>query len=228
VTKNVLLLAAAVLALSTAPLAFADTVTIESYGTNLNDGSANTTPAGIANTAMTYNAGPTNSSAATFDIPTNAPWSSLTALSSTSSWVSFDAGTYVNGPTIAPAGNYIYHTTFTGAATDTGSITVLADDTTSVVFNGVTIVGQAADQAGVNCTTGTPNCLVATTYDLTGFTDGENILKFVVAQDFGSATGVDFVGTVTSTPEPSSLALLATGFLGAGGMLRSRFKKSVA
>jgi hypothetical protein len=34
--------------------------------------------------------------------------------------------------------------------------------------------------------------------------------------------------SMTATPEPSSLALLATGCFGVGGILRSRFKKSVA
>lgn len=38
---------------------------------------------------------------------------------------------------------------------------------------------------------------------------------------------LDGVSVVASTPEPSSLALLLTGFAGIGGMVRNRFKKNV-
>jgi hypothetical protein len=59
--------------------------------------------------------------------------------------------------------------------------------------------------------------------------DGSSdVLSFLA---IGTPNGVppfsllDGVSVVAATPEPSSLALLATGFFGVGGLLRSRFKK---
>jgi PEP-CTERM motif len=201
---------AAIIAAS-APLALASSITIESYGANISSGTnantstPNTAPADAGNTVMTYAGG------TTYDIPTVAPWASL---GGNSSWISFNPGTWVGGP-----------------VDDGGTITVLADDTTSVMLNGVVIAPQAPAVPATNCTQGQPNCVFAATYNLSGFVNGTNTLTFVVAQDFGSATGLDFLGTVTgtnsnagTTPEPSSLFLLGSGLLTVVGVARRKLK----
>jgi hypothetical protein len=45
---------------------------------------------------------------------------------------------------------------------------------------------------------------------------------------FALIDGVNLSSPTSATPEPSSLALLATGLFGVGGMMRSRFKKITA
>jgi len=146
----------------------------------------------------------------------------------TSSWVSFNPNTYPGGGVTPPNGTYNYYDAFTAAAGDIGSITVLADDTTSVYLNGFLIAPSAPiiSDPAVPCTIGTPNCATYATYVLpqSDFLNGTNVLSFGVQQAFGAATGLDFEATIGPTPEPSSILMLGTGLLSAAGMVRRRIK----
>ena len=202
--------------------AHADTILLlGSYGT------ATPNP-GVGNSATAYD--PLNStvnsgSTSTFNISPGTVWHSALG---NSSWVSFNAAT---GPTtglVVPNGDYIYSTTFnlgSTAAADTGTLSVLADDTVSVFLNGALILQSAGPMGPSNsyakCSDVGPNCITPLTFNFTGFTAGLNTLTFDVKQVNLVNEGLDFSGSITSPmPEPLPLVLLGTGLLGLVGLSR--------
>jgi PEP-CTERM motif len=166
----------------------------------------------------------------TVDISSNPAWAS--ALPG-SSWISFTNTGNPSDPTFytVPNGTGVTFTQqFTLDGTVTGAVlNVMADDTTSVILNGQTIYAAALGGSYPTCSAQPIGCLTNTAgyFTLTNLApylndNGNNTLQFVVYQEAGSSYGLDYSGTIT-TPEPSSLGLLAVGLIGMAIIGRKRF-----
>jgi hypothetical protein len=204
--------------------AHADTIMLlSSYGTSAPN-------PGVGNTATTYdplNSAVNSGSTSTFNISPGSVWHSAIG---NSSWVSYNAATGPTGNVMAPNGDYIYTTTFNLTAAnlnDTGTLSVLGDDTLSVFLNGNLIL-QSAGPMGPNnsyatCSDIGPNCTNPLTFNFSGFTAGLNTLTFDVKQVNLGNEGLDFSGSIdslASVPEPLPLALLGTGLFALVGLSR--------
>ncbi len=202
------LLASALLTVS-AGAAMADN--IASYG------STASTPTGILNSATTYAGGPT------YDIPTGGIWAGPVG---SSSWVGINPKDYPGGGHIEPNSTYTYTTSFTATSNEELTLTVLADDTTSIMLNGKVVVPPSSFMGAAHCVNGLPTCTTTDTVSFGGFTDGLNTLTFGVDQLFLNATGLDYSGNLAVTPEPSSLLLLGSGLTGMAGMFFRRRRQA--
>jgi hypothetical protein len=124
--------------------------------------------------------------------------------------------------------------TFTTDFTLSGAITgarldVLADDSTSVILNGHTLI--AADtKHGKRCSNDPVGCLkstegVFTFAELAPYlVDGVNTLSFGVVQVAGSSFGLDFAGRVNdgATPEPATVGIIGAGLIALASLRRRR------
>jgi hypothetical protein len=202
--------------------AAADTLQLGSYATN-------SSIAGDANTAVNY-AGfsltntISSGTGASFTLDPAGVWA---AALSNSTWVgaAADAGP---GGTNPLSGYYTFTTTFDATGTYSGTLSVLADDTTEVFLNGVLLIGDGGLGADTHCADGVPNCSTVDTITLSGISlSGTNTLTFVVQQAGDQApgkdpSGFDFNASLTQVPEPGSLMLLGTGLVSSAGVLFRR------
>jgi hypothetical protein len=212
--KRIALAAAMIVASGAFVSAHADSTQVASSTSTTN----NSVALGVANAG------------ATVDISSNPAWAS--ALPG-SNWISFTNTGNPSDPTFytVPNGTGVTFTQqFTLDGTVTGAVlNVMADDTTSVILNGHTIYAAALNGSYPTCSSQPIGCLTNTAgyFTLTNLApylndNGVNTLQFVVYQEAGSSYGLDYSGTIT-TPEPSSLGLLAVGLIGMALIGRKRF-----
>lgn len=213
----------AVLVLSTA-FAAAETISLGSYGAGVGNGGS-ATPAGtFDNGAVTYGG------SMTYNIGSGSDWAPAAG---SSSWVSYDPNSGPTGGSVDPNGTYTYTTTFNAeGGSYTGSLIVMADDTTNVLLNGVEIIPAGGLGSDAHCADEVPNCLIQFDFSLDPITllNGLNTLTFNVQQTALVYQGLDFSGSLSNgnsaVPEPGTLLLLGTGLVGSAGALMRRMKAS--
>ena len=153
-----------------------------------------------------------------------------------SNWISFENTgdpsspgfvTVPNGTVVAFYQNFTL--TAAGASVN-GTVSVLADDSTSVILNGHTLVTEASfiGNGYSTCSDTVPNCVTADTVVLPSadLVTGVNVLEFDTAQRAGSSFGLDYAGSAGSAPEPSTMVLMGTVLLGVATWGRRRLTAS--
>ncbi|WP_180540076.1 PEP-CTERM sorting domain-containing protein [Nevskia soli] len=198
-----------------AVIAQAGTINLDSSATNTTN---NSVSLGIADAGATENILP------------NSSWYGPLA---GSSWISYaDTGstsdpnfyTVPNGTAVTFSQSFNVSGTVTNAV-----LNVLADDTTSVVLNGITIYSAVLGGSYPLCSSQAIGCLESTegNFSLASFgsdlKQGTNTLSFTTYQENGYSYGLDYVGSVaTATPEPASVTFVGLGLAGAAFWVRRK------
>ena len=199
----------------------ADTVTLDSSGSTTN----NSVALGLTNAGATQ------------AIVGNAAWAAPLA---GSRWISFTTTgdtsnsnfyTVPNGTAVTFEQTFMLNGTVTSAFLD-----VLADDTTSVVINGMSLYSANLNGSYPTCSSITIGCLTSTegvfnTAQLLPYliSNGMNTIDFTVYQKAGSSFGLDYAGSITTnnpntaTPEPGTLLMLGMG-MGALGLAATKLR----
>ena len=207
--------------------ASATTITLVSSPTTTNYiGSVATVDAPAANTTFHISQEASGSGTAVVAVTNPGGWANAIA---GSVWVSNDA---ISGPSgtdyFDPYGYYTYTETFTVTGETkiaSGSLSVMADDTATVLLNGTLLADYESTSDDGHCANTVPvgqgiSCGGGYTINLTGMSlvDGVNTLTIVDLQagtgGSGDAAGIDYAGTITMAPEPGTWALLGSGLLG--------------
>lgn len=112
---------------------------------------------------------------------------------------------------------YMFETSFMGSGITGATFQCAVDDGfTSIMLNGVVVAGGGCDLYNAS-----------TNRVLSGFNTGQNVLRFTTTGN-GVTDGLmvhftGYSGDVVTTPEPTSLVLLATGLVGiVGAVSRKR------
>jgi hypothetical protein len=172
----------------------------------------------LASGGTTADPGQTNSNGATVPISQNSAWANPLP---GSSWVSYASTGNTSAPGFVQVPNGTIVSFFdsfnlAGAATS-GTLAVMADDSATVLLNGVVLIGETTlNNTYAICSDFGVGCLQPTILDLpvSLLRSGANTLEFNVAQRNGSSFGLDYVGSIVdpvSTPEPSTTPSLVLG-----------------
>jgi hypothetical protein len=229
--KVLVILVAVALAAGFVSTAYAGTITLGSFG---NQGPA---LAGVDNSALGYvgfTAAPplpgAIGSGNTYNLTSGiSPWANALA---GSYWVSEDPNSTVGLGSVPPNGYYEYTTTFDATpGTYVGNLGIYADDTAQVYLNGTLIAAFDTNVANGPCAQdhNGPTCVgnAFQTNFMANLLASGNVLTIIDWQSGDSAAGIDFAGTLTSTPEPGSLLLLGSGLASLAGFLYRKAKGTV-
>jgi hypothetical protein len=175
----------------------------------------------LASLGTSADSGESNSMGATIAISPNTSWA--TALTG-SSWVSFADTGNTSAPgfvTVANGTVVSFFDTFNIAGTPTGgTLTVMADDSATVLLNGVNLMSEASSTGNTyaTCSNFGIGCVSPTTITLPAsvLLSGSNTLEFEVAQRAGYSFGLDYIASIT---DPSSVFEPASGLLVALGLV---------
>jgi hypothetical protein len=175
----------------------------------------------VASVGSAANSGQTSSMGNTVQIAPNDAWANALG---TSSWVSFANTGNPTSPGYRQVSNgtvisFFDHFYMPGTATS-GWLEVMADDSTSVILNGVTLVSEAPTTNNYYqaCSDTVIGCRGGYRIDLpvSLLKTGDNVLEFQVAQRAGSSFGLDYDGQIVDpvaapVPEPAALSLWGIG-----------------